>query len=633
MAGALGDLVIALHADTAQFASDMGRAARISQQQWKRVADHAAAAARIIGFAAVAAGAAALKMGKDVLQSADDLSKLAQKVGVSTESLGELGYAADLSGVSIDSLGQALKKLSVNMLDTQANTGDARLAFQALNLSVESTKGILKTSEQVLFEVADKFATMEDGAGKTALAVKLFGRAGADLIPLLNQGARGLKENADEARRFGIVISTEAGKRAEEFNDNLTRLVTGIKGFGTAITFDALPALSRFLEQMLEGIRIAGGFGNAMRLFGLSTITIENAGEKINEFGKQLDELEKKKALFQRFSGSESFVASVDSEIADLRKRLEFAKFLQRQGAPKLAPGVRDEASRFPGQGKTKAPALPDEVAMRKAAAEAKRLADEFSKQQTFIANQWVEEMERQAQIMSEVAQLTDDYNRREREADKKTHDARMKAWFEFIDTQKLAEENAIRLANGFDEEGNKIKKELDEWGEFAKQAARNMQDSFSDFFFDVMQGKFSDLAGSFKATIDRMVANALAAKLAKALFGDFDKNGEFGGFVGDVISGTKSGGGGVSGFFGSIGSAFSKMLPSFDVGTDYVPQTGLALIHKGEAIIPASENVGGRGMTVNQSFNFAAPTDRRAQSEVATAAGLGVQRAIARNG
>jgi tape measure domain-containing protein len=94
---------------------------------------------------------------------------------------------------------------------------------------------------------------------------------------------------------------------------------------------------------------------------------------------------------------------------------------------------------------------------------------------------------------------------------------------------------------------------------EFWKEAARNMQDAMSDFFFDAMQGKLGDLASSFKATIDRMVANLLASQLTDFLFGaDFGKNGKLGGAVGDIFSG-----GGIGGFFSGLfnanGNAFNQ--------------------------------------------------------------------------
>ena len=63
-------------------------------------------------------------------------------------------------------------------------------AFKALGISVKDNEGNLRSSEEVFLDVADKFSKMEDGAGKTTLAIKLFGKSGADLIPLLNQEPR-----------------------------------------------------------------------------------------------------------------------------------------------------------------------------------------------------------------------------------------------------------------------------------------------------------------------------------------------------------------------------------------------------------------------------------------------------------
>jgi hypothetical protein len=77
---------------------------------------------------------------------------------------------------------------------------------------------------------------MKDGANKTAIAVELFGRSGANLIPLLNGGARALSDATDEATRFGLIVSTEAGRAAEQLNDNLTRLGAVVRGAGAART-------------------------------------------------------------------------------------------------------------------------------------------------------------------------------------------------------------------------------------------------------------------------------------------------------------------------------------------------------------------------------------------------------------
>jgi hypothetical protein len=71
-----------------------------------------------------------------------------------------------------------------------------------------------------------------------------------------------------------------------------------------------------------------------------------------------------------------------------------------------------------------------------------------------------------------------------------------------------------------------KVKQSTDDISEFTKAAAESMQRAMSDFFFDFMQGNLDDLGDSFKRTIDRMVADALAAELGNALFGNTAKGG-----------------------------------------------------------------------------------------------------------
>jgi hypothetical protein len=625
VANALATLVVSLHADIAAFQRDLGRAAHISEKEWRRVRISATAFAAQMATVGLAVGAAVGKMTRDAINLADEYHKMSQRVGISVESLSGLAHAANLSDVSLESLGTSLRQLSKNMLDTQANTGEARQAFQALGINVESTKGILKSNEQVMLEIADKFAMMEDGAGKTALAMRLFGRAGADMIPLLNQGSKGLRENAEEARRFGIVISTEAAKKAEEFNDNLTRIQASLKGFGQGIANEALPWLNKMVEQLLEGTRIAGGFLNALRLFGFSSITSDNAGQKIQDITAQIERLQaaRQKAIDQgRTRGN--LISNFDSEIEDAKKQLEFAKFMQRQSALAIPGGDTPGEARRAFVPKVAAPALPNMDALKKAAGD-----------NDFVLKQLIEDQEEWVRIQSEASDATAKYSEviRERiqieEKWGQTFEGmtteEIKDWekrkLAAIDALTEMEEARMRLAAGFDESGNAIKKEMDEWGEFAKEAARNIQDAFADGLFNLMQGKFDNLGDQFKTMIDRMVANALAAKLANSLMGDFGTTGNIGGWIGKGVEflGAMFGGGG--------------SVPALASGTDYVPRDMLALIHKGEAVIPASENVGGRrSANVSVTFNVTGQLDRNSASQAAVMIGREVNRALARD-
>jgi hypothetical protein len=145
----------------------------------------------------------------------------------------------------------------------------------------------------------------------------------------------------------------------------------------------------------------------------------------------------------------------------------------------------------------------------------------------------------------------------------------------------------------------------VDQSNSFAKSAAKNIQSAFADFLFDPFEKGTQGMLQSFGETIRRMIANAVAADLGKRLFGDLGGKGGLGGLVGEGLS------------------WLSGLLPSFDVGTPYVQRDMIALVHKGEKIIPAAENrPGNSGNNVSVIINMgsgSSPADvRRAGGAVA---------------
>lgn len=232
MAGSsvIGALRVTLGADTAAFDSGLKGADKSLQKFQQNLNKVGAAIGVALGTAVVGLTVA---IGR-AINSADELGKAAQKIGIPVEELSKLKHAADLSGVSMESLQRTVRRLAGNMSDAATNaTSQAARSFTALGISVTNTDGTLKSTSQVITEVAGRFATMQDGAGKTAIAMNIFGRAGADLIPMLNAGKTGLNEMMQEAEQLGLVISGPTAKAAEQFNDNLTRL--GRVGDGVAI--------------------------------------------------------------------------------------------------------------------------------------------------------------------------------------------------------------------------------------------------------------------------------------------------------------------------------------------------------------------------------------------------------------
>ena len=246
-----------------------------------------------LGLAAVAAAAAAAATAlglavKGAIDHADALSKAAQKAGVATESLSRLAYAASYSDVSLEDLTGSLGKLSKTMADAAQNTkGPAASAFAALGISVTDASGKLRGADSVFSDISDRFARLEDGSTKTALAMALFGKSGAQLTPLLNGGAGELKRMADEADRLGITLSTKTGKAAERFNDTLGLVGQILQGVVNKIAEAALPALQQLAQTLASPAFAKAAQAMASAIVGALNLIVNAFTNAIN-LGKSL---------------------------------------------------------------------------------------------------------------------------------------------------------------------------------------------------------------------------------------------------------------------------------------------------------------------------------------------------------
>ncbi len=189
---------------------------------------------------------------KGAMESADQMGKMAQKAGVSVESLSRLSVAAKLSDVNTQTLASAMGKLDKNMLAAQAGTGASADAFKALGISVTDSSGKLKDSDEVMSEMAGKFSQYQDGAGKTAAAIAIFGKAGADMIPMLNDGSEEMQKNAELADKLGITLSGSVAKSAQEVNDRFTTMTLAGKGITNQVMSDMLPTFDSLSSVLVD---------------------------------------------------------------------------------------------------------------------------------------------------------------------------------------------------------------------------------------------------------------------------------------------------------------------------------------------------------------------------------------------
>lgn len=212
----------------------------------------AAGAMRALG-AAFSVGAV-VAWGKAMIDAADAMNDMSQRVGIAVKDLAKYELAASQSGTTMETLARGIKGLAGNLVEHGA----------ALKKAGIDTSNADKAMQQL----ANVFASMPDGVEKTNLAVKLFGKAGMDMIPMLNLGAEGLQTAAEKTAAYATQMAAMA-PLADAFNDNLSVMSLNSKTLSMTMFNEVLPSLVKVTDVMTQaddqGNSLASVFGKGLR--------------------------------------------------------------------------------------------------------------------------------------------------------------------------------------------------------------------------------------------------------------------------------------------------------------------------------------------------------------------------------
>jgi len=176
--------------------------------------------------------------------SVDDLSK---RTGVSTQTLQAYQFAAEQSGVSVETFGKGVQKLGINLGEAQTGNKGAIKSFADLGLSVQE---LSRLSPEAAFEaVAAAISQLPGPAQQAAAAVSLFGKSGAELVPVFAQGAGYLAEMRAEAERLGLVLSKDQVQGLATLDDSIGKVSATFKAFQARVTAELAPSLIAAAES------------------------------------------------------------------------------------------------------------------------------------------------------------------------------------------------------------------------------------------------------------------------------------------------------------------------------------------------------------------------------------------------
>lgn len=255
----LASLVINLKGNSGHFQKELKKANRKSNSFAKKMRANSANVVKSLGAIGAVGAVALAAIYKQSSANIDALAKQSDKLGITTQALAGLQFAAQLTGVSTTALNKGLLDMTVKVQDAAKGTGEAKDALKELGLNAIDLAKI--SPDKQFKKIAEAMKGVEDHGKKVAIAYDLFGAKGTDLINTLALGAEGLNRTSSEAEALGISLNRVDAAKVEAANDSLLKSSSVFVGIGNSITVGLSPYVNALSDQFFNASLEAGGFG------------------------------------------------------------------------------------------------------------------------------------------------------------------------------------------------------------------------------------------------------------------------------------------------------------------------------------------------------------------------------------
>ena len=203
----------------------------------------------------------------------DTIDKMSARTNVGAEELQTLGFAARRMGGDLGTVERAVKGLQKNLRGLEQGLSTQKKAFGELNLSIDDFEG--KSPDERLKLIAERMQNIDPNR-RAALAMDVLGKAGQQLLPLLNQSADGIEALQQRAKDLGIPISSEDSAKAAELNDRLGELKEIVQAAWIQIGSALAPTVIDLVTALINGSKVVLQFvkRNKMLILGVGAAAV-----------------------------------------------------------------------------------------------------------------------------------------------------------------------------------------------------------------------------------------------------------------------------------------------------------------------------------------------------------------------
>ena len=223
------------------------------------------AAAAGIGAAALAM-AAAMAKAREATKSFAEITKEADRIGVSVEAFQEIAYAARNSGVDVEKLGEAMKELAGRAADAVAAGGEAAEGFARIGLSQTDLKGKLGDTDKLFGEVIERIGRLRTAGERVLTVQQIFGDEGGEpLLALIAKGADEFARMRKEVHELGVVVDEHIVRTGADAARQLDVLSNVIDVNLNRAVVDLAPVLVQMAQLFSDIARAVGDVVDGFR--------------------------------------------------------------------------------------------------------------------------------------------------------------------------------------------------------------------------------------------------------------------------------------------------------------------------------------------------------------------------------
>jgi hypothetical protein len=549
-------------------------------------------------------------------------------LGVSSKEVAQLSLIAQASGGTLQGMTSSLERLQVNLQKAGDATTPVGQALKAIGLSASDLVGI--PIPQQMDKIADGLAKFADGGNKTAIAIALLGRGGANMIPILDQGSAGLNTLRDAAVNSGSVLSEDTVKGLTMVHVSALTLTGSITGLGAAIVGSfgqSIRNANAAMTDMVSGLSAviqAGGLQKAMvaelkftwdffvagmvqNAVVIKDVLTLNWGSIVSDWKAGTDKMQD--------IATEHWNAMLrDAGIAKLKLAMAVTpEGAEKSQAPAISTGGGDGAAAAQKELDGEIKVLQQGLAQKKLILDQEVAqhqisnAQKFQSLQDYTDDEYEDEKDLLVKELALYAQGTSQYagvKSKLLELDQKYANESTKIQGDAVKAQQATYQSMFNAVEGaFNSQLKGLLAGTTSWSQAFKSILGSLIISFIEA---VEKMGFEWLAGELAKTT-ATVAGVTARTGAEATGAAASSGIAMVSVVRSIMSSAAQTFAGIFAFLSpTLGPAAaapataaeavvaSTAVAAYEQGTPWVPSDGMAMLHRGEAVLPASVNAAG---------------------------------------